>query len=504
MKGQVIFALCLLVAGTTPAQQKRAPASSSEPGLGANDADSTTPTNSVARLLEAQYQRDTESRERALSLLKNRAVKERVEHVLKEFVDISGYFRAGYGRNDEGSSQVPFQAPGALAKYRLGNETENYGELILAKDWYVPDLFRVDSAGPAADPTSGPIAHVQLRAAFLDPYSNYGSPDTFQTTLPEVWASVGNVLPSQPLLKVWAGNRYYRRHDIHINDFYFLNMSGGGGGFEDLQLAVGKLALAWIGDGAQSGIFRDLIQADPNNKAGFSKQNVNLSLYDIPLPLGKGEVAAVYANETGGRDASGVKAPDSHGLALTLIHTADRFLDENSVNKIAIQIGYGAAKSFTSGFETFSATNGTFILPDDPRAWRFRFTEHLVVQPNEHFSIGPAVVYQYTDYRGSLGRSQWLSGGVRPIIHFNKHLSLAFEAGVDYVDDSGQSTRDQLYKLTVAPQVSLGNLFFSRPVIRAYVTYSGWGDQFRGRVGGLDYASRTHGWSWGMQMESWW
>src|SRR5213595_3385136 len=72
-------------------------------------------------------------------------IKERVEHVLKEFVDISGYFRAGYGRNDEGSSQVPFQAPGAPAKYRLGNEAENYGELILAKDWYVPDLFTVDS-----------------------------------------------------------------------------------------------------------------------------------------------------------------------------------------------------------------------------------------------------------------------------------------------------------------------------------------------------------------------
>ena len=87
-----------------------------------------------------------------------------------------------------------------------------------------------------------------------------------------------------------------------------------------------------------------------NNKAGFSKQNVNLSLYDIPLPLGKGELSAVYANETGGRDASGTKAPDSNGLALSLIHTFDHVLDENSINKIGLQIGYGAAKSFTSGF----------------------------------------------------------------------------------------------------------------------------------------------------------
>src|SRR5205814_4000788 len=287
---------------------------------GSTESGNVTATNAAGRLTDlvrAEYQSETESRERALSLLKTRLIKERVEHVLKEFVDISGYFRAGYGRNDEGSSQVPFQAPGAPAKYRLGNEAENYGELILAKDWYVPDLFTVDSRSPPGGASGEPIAHTQLRAAFLDPYSNYGSLDTFQATLPEVWTSVGNVLPSQPSLKFWAGNRYYRRHDIHINDFYFLNMSGGGGGFEYLELPFGKLALAWIGDGAQSGIFRDLVQADPNNKAGFSKQNVNHSLYDIPLPLGKGELSLVYANETGGRDASGVKAPDSDGVALT-------------------------------------------------------------------------------------------------------------------------------------------------------------------------------------------
>lgn len=449
-------------------------------------------------------QAETESREQALSLLKNRLVKERVEHVLREFVDIRGYFRAGYGRNDQGTSQTPFQAPGALAKYRLGNETENYGELILAKDWYVPDLFKVDSGPPPAGTPGGPIAHTQLRAAFLDPYSNYGSPDTFQTTLPEVWSSVGNVLASQPELKVWAGNRFYRRHDIHINDFYFLNMSGGGGGVEDWSLPFGKLAVAWIGNGEQSGIFRDLIQSDPNNKAGFSKQNVDVALYDLALPVGRGEVAVVYANETGGRDATGDRAPNANGVALTLIDTWDHFLDENSINKFSLQLGYGAAKSFTSGFETVTATNGTFIIPDDPGSWRVRLTESMVVQPDEHFSIGPALVYQYTDYRGVLGRRHWLSAGVRPILHFNKYISLALEGGVDYVDDSALRTRDYLYKLTVAPQVSLGNLFFSRPAIRGYVTYAGWGNNFRGKVGGPDYLDRTEGWAFGIQMETWW
>ena len=57
-------------------------------------------------------------------------------------------------------------------------------------------------------------------------------------------------LAAQPSMKFWAGLRYYRRHDIHINDFFFYNMSGGGGGVEDFELLFGKMALAWIGPGA--------------------------------------------------------------------------------------------------------------------------------------------------------------------------------------------------------------------------------------------------------------
>ena len=48
----------------------------------------------------------------------------------------------------------------------------------------------------------------------------------------------------------------------------------------------------------------------------------------------------------------------------------------------------------------------------------------------------------------------------------------------------------------VPAAVSVGNLFFSRPVIRAYLTYAGWGAQFKGRVGGNDFANRSDGWAW--------
>ena len=64
--------------------------------------------------VESEYQRDTESREQAM-LTAAHPYAGRVQEVLQGFMDIHGYFRAGYGRNDAGGSMVGFQAPGASA-----------------------------------------------------------------------------------------------------------------------------------------------------------------------------------------------------------------------------------------------------------------------------------------------------------------------------------------------------------------------------------------------------
>jgi maltoporin len=53
--------------------------------------------------------------------------------------EFHGYFRSGYGLNGEGGQQVAFQAPGAGAKFRLGNEAETYGEFIFVNNWLNPE-----------------------------------------------------------------------------------------------------------------------------------------------------------------------------------------------------------------------------------------------------------------------------------------------------------------------------------------------------------------------------
>jgi maltoporin len=435
----------------------------------------------------------------------NQIIAERLQQILNNYIEFNGYFRSGYGRDNQGGPQPAFQAPGAFSKYRLGNEAETYGELIFARNWYVPDLFSPD-APPHADGTpTGPIARTQVRMSFYNPYADT-SGNSFQTALPEAWAEVGNVFAAQPELKFWAGNRFYRRQDIHINDFFLYNMSGGGGGVEDFDLPFGKAALAWIGNGAQDGIYSsDIITpTDEKNLAGFSKESVILSLYDVNMLWGKVEFGLVGALEDSGLNAAGQQAPDSQGAALTIIHKHEHFLSDDGENMVSLQIGNGAAKTFTSGFETANTTNGTYIIPDEPNSWRFRATESFVAQPCENFSVSPAVVYQYTDYNDFQGDRQWISAGVRPVYSFNKYFSLAFEPGMDHVDDNGIHQSGTLCKFTLAPQVSLGNGFFSRPVIRAYVTYATWTESYKGYVGGNDFANETSGWTWGMQMETWW
>jgi maltoporin len=222
------------------------------------------------------------------------------------------------------------------------------------------------------------------------------------------------------------------------------------------------------------------------------------------VPWGKGEFGFVYASADSGLDSAGNSAPNSEGFAFTFLHTRDKFISPDGVNKFSLQFGRGAAKTFTSGFETFGLTNGVFIRPDDRDSWRFRATEHFTANVTGHFSIGPALVYQYTDYGRNGGIVQWASAGVRPVYHFNKYLSLAFEGGVDWVQNNDAGTSDFLYKLTLAPQVSLGGRFMSRPVLRAFVTYAHWGDDFVGQVGGNDYGGENDGLTFGVQMEAWW
>lgn len=470
-----------------------------QPEVSSPDPGNAARMAAVDRFRES-FRDDTESREFRRSADAENPLDARLETVLSDFVDITGYFRAGYGRSDAGGPMRAFGLPG-IAKYRLGNEAENYGELAFSKTFFQPDAFSIDH--PAADPR-GAVAQMNLRLSFYNPYAEYGSGSDTDFAVPELWASVANIIPGQPDARVWAGSRFYRRHDIHLNDFYFWDMSGGGAGIEDLEVGGGKLAFAWIGDGAESAIYTTVGQPDPLNSAGFSKSSFDLRYYDWNFLGGKGEVGLTYSTANSGRDSLGRQADDAHGLALSLVRTRTGFADPDSVHKTSLQVGTGPAKTFTAGFDTFSDATGTYIRPDPDESWRLRLTDQWVVKPLSCLAIGASGVWQYTDFGPGGSEQHWLSAGVRPIYFFNDWASLALEAGIDWLSRAPNGESGTLGKITLAPQISWGNEFFSRPVLRAFVTYAHWNDDQIGQVGGVDYLGSNDGFSWGVQMETWW
>lgn len=404
-------------------------------------------------------------------------------------LEYHGYFRSGFGMNGEGGKMEAFKAPGAGAKYRLGNEADTYGEIGLTHNWLRED-------DPLASPYVRAMAMISYSTGENFSYDSLNNQEQGNDiALRQAFVEAGNVIQSLPDIRFWAGQRYYRRHDIHINDFYYLDMSGYGGGIEDVPLGdFGKLALAWIGGSVDNYV---------TDNGDVGKQNIDLRLYDIKAPGGKVTLWFDYANSKGGEvrnvfnaDGSRFHIQSSAGWAVGLIHRTEGEKLWGGYNEFSVQYGEGAAYNFASTLDKSG--------PNLDDASRFRVTDHITIQPSPHFSAQLVGLYEDTEYGGPNSRERWASVGLRPIYHISDRFSIALEGGVDWAKSDPLGTDGHLWKITLAPQLSRGGKFFSRPVLRAFLTYAQWSEDFKGRVGGEAYESATEGWSYGLQAEAWW
>src|SRR5947209_6604496 len=204
--------------------------------------------------------------EPSYDLLREADVKiEKLQEQLSSF-EFHGYFRSGYGLNSLGGQQVAFQAPGAGAKYRLGNEAETYAELIFVNNWLNPE-HNSDKAWMKTE------VMIEANTTNSANYANFaGGTGNDQFRFREAFVQAGNIFESQPGAKFWAGERFYRRQHIDIDDFYPLDMSGYGAGVEDLNVGIGKLALSFL-----SGARPDIVTEDGQ----LAKNSIDVRLYNL-------------------------------------------------------------------------------------------------------------------------------------------------------------------------------------------------------------------------------
>lgn len=386
-----------------------------------------------------------------------------VLHAASPF-EFHGYFRSGIGSNSEGGDQTCFILPGAQSKYRLGNECESYGAFNLGQ--------RVHEGG------DGSWYRIQTQLAYITAAEkNFEEIDT--TAMREIYAEGGGLLDGRwNSAKFWVGKRLLRT-DVHISDFFYWDNSGVGGGFADLDLGSYKLSYSLVQnvkDGFNEG-------NDQNLGSDSAITTHDVRFYDIETnPNGKLTVgvAAIQASE--GTD----------GWQLHLQHEQKPFM--GGFNRIALQYGSGAGATLNSAPDDTASDNAETI----------RLVEQLTFEPSGNWAGQATMVYE--DRKDS---QQWISLGVRPIYHFSDHLNLAMELGYDQVKPEVGDTMT-LSKITLAPQLAKGRGVFSRPVLRAFVTYADWNTAARdaanpvaGGTSGV-YGMDSDGFTYGLQVEAWW
>ena len=393
---------------------------------------------------------------------------------MPKLIQPDGYFRAGIGINSKGGKQEAFQAPGAYSKYRLGNEAETYGEFGLTFNWINPDH------------NDGAWFKTAMKLAFVAPRnSTFDELDPTKggtIAIREAYAQGGHVIESHPEMSFWAGQRFYRRKDVHIIDFFFQDMSGYGAGFEDLKVGEkSKLAVAYLGGSSN----------DPYDLGHLLKNTLDLRLYDIPAGNGNLELWLIPTVSVRGEPAATNRSGIGGGVFYFMPFMG-------GFNEVSAEFGIGGAANLSSGLDTSIAKNG----------WLFRLVERATIQASPKLSMMWTGVVQLDNKNGDAngsGGNLWISAGARPVYSLSKHTAIAVEGGVDVVKPEATGTDTGFVgKLTVAPMIRPGAGFWDRPEIRAFVTAAFWNDAVKGAVGGPAYATDTFGLTAGVQGEMWW
>ena len=259
-------------------------------------------------------------------------------------VDFHGYARSGIGWTGSGGEQQCFKATGAQSKYRLGNECETYAELKLGQElWKEGD-----------------------KSFYFDTNVAYSvnQEDDWESTSPafrEANIQGKNLIDWLPGSTLWAGKRFYQRHDVNMIDFYYWDISGPGAGLENVDLGFGKLSLAATRNSESGGSYT--FSSDDTKKYAAKTAN---DVFDIRLagletnPGGVLELGVDYGRANPQDDYRLEDGASKDGWMWTGEHTQSIW---GGFNKFVVQYATDAMTSWNSGHSqgTSIDNNGSMI-----------------------------------------------------------------------------------------------------------------------------------------------
>jgi maltoporin len=392
-----------------------------------------------------------------------------------------GYVRTQVGGTSAGGNLQCFDLGWPnRSKYRLGNECDNYAEAEMALPFGDPNgvwakyhlmfAYKTKGAGDYEAVNAGTDTEIASRQNYFEA-GGFFDKGAFEDA------------------KLWIGKRYYNRHDIHINDYYYWDNSGNGAGIEGIKVGPMKTAFAYLQTGGNN---QGSTSSATNNPLGVKRYS--LRAYDIDVNQG-GKLEAELVSLNGSTAFGG---NTGSGNVLFVEHTQSGFL--GGYNKLAVIVGNGlggnglewSPNNVSNGSGADSNANGSSAR----------------IHESFYFDL------KGTNWSGMLSASagrldqngtniNFFNVGVRPQYNFTANKSIAVELShAEGTDSAGN--KPTLDKLTIAPQLTLSGGFWARPVLRAFVTYANWNKDAGSLANGAFGANATSGTTFGVQAEAWW
>jgi maltoporin len=365
-------------------------------------------------------------------------------------LDYSGYFRGGPGMTSANTARACYHLNDAGIRrglnYRLGNECDIYGEFQIDQKY---NKDGVDYSGTIM------VYH----------YSNSTDNGPSGFNFEQVYAEAKG-LDVLPEATFWIGKARGRRGDVHIVDWFFTDMKGVGAGVKGLSAGSGKIGFAWYKT--------DGDQTHPGNRLNVEWTGIASN------PGGK---ANLFATATKGDFTGG-----TNGAGLTLRHDQD--LGGGLSNTLWLQ--------FAEGSTSLESNFGDFNLKSSAKS--YRAVESINWQVGKFGGQAIALVGSAEDNAGVKTTASTLGGRISYAV--TKNFKFVTELGASQYKTQGMGAA-HLTKLTIAPTLSVGPDFWTRPELRLYATMAKWNAAAGNVTGQPGFAGKTSGNSVGAQVE-WW
>jgi maltoporin len=392
-------------------------------------------------------------------------------------VDLYGYTRGGFYSSSKDMPRGGYTLGGDAQKFRLGNEGDQGIEFGIGKTFDAGNGLKF--------------------GAFYMPTVWNGDHSTV-----DAYGTLSG-LSFAPEAVFWGGQRRLRLQDVHIVDKFFADYGDNlGAGFTGMKLGPVKLGVGlFTGDSIDNKV------SDPNRAR---RLNVDVSGIETS-PGGSLRVTTTFVR--------GDFAYGKDGMGVSLLHNQNDFLMPGLKNALFVQAanGHAGLNGQFFGLDRAGSTSlvvgaGGVVTPvtnpptPNPGQKSWRIIDSLNWQSGP---FGGQTILAYQHSKADGGPSDGIvtkdtSIGGRISYAVSNNIKLLAEAGTTSRAIDGQPTQ-RLHKLTLAPALSLGGDFWSRPELRLYATRVKWNDAAAAaNAGGFGANGRTSSTLFGVQLEAWW